>query len=174
MSQVEKYVKSIPDFPEEGIIFRDITSVLCDAEGLKLAIDELTEVVKEFDVDYIAGMEARGFMFGVPVAYNLGLPFVPFRKKGKLPRETVGIEYELEYGTEYIETHKDDIPKGSRILLLDDLLATGGTLAAAAELVRKIGCEPVGAVCLIELCGLEGRKKLGDIPVKTVVQYEGK
>lgn len=174
MSSVEKYITSIPDFPEPGIIFRDITSVLCSPEGLKLAIDEMTDLVQDLDFDMIAGLESRGFIFGMPMAYKLGKPFIPVRKKGKLPRETVEASYDLEYGSATIEIHKEDVPAGAKILLVDDLMATGGTLAAAAELFGKVGAEVVGAVCLLELAGLHGREKLKGFPVRTVVCYEGK
>ena len=136
MKKLEEYVRSIPDFPEPGIIFRDVTSVLQDADGLHLAIDTMQNMIKDLDIDVIAGPESRGFIFGTPIAYNLGKPFVLIRKKGKLPCETVSIDYELEYGTATIEMHKDSISKGQKVILIDDLLATGGTLEASAKLIE--------------------------------------
>ena len=139
MKKLEDYVVSIPDFPEPGIIFRDVTSILQDPEGLKLSIHELMHLVEGVEFDVIAGTEARGFLFGMPLAYNKHKAFVPIRKKGKLPRETVSKEYSLEYGTATIEMHKDAIFPGQRVVLVDDLLATGGTMKAAAELVESLG-----------------------------------
>ena len=140
MKKLEEYVTSIPDFPQKGIIFRDITSILQDADGLQLAIDSLEKFLEGVDFDVIAGTESRGFIFGVPVAYNLHKPFVPVRKKGKLPRETVSQTYDLEYGSATIEMHKDAIKPGDRVVLVDDLMATGGTIEAAAKLVEQLGC----------------------------------
>ena len=174
MSEVEKYIVSIPDFPEPGIIFRDVTSVLCDADGFKLAIDEMTALLKDVEFDAIAGLESRGFIFGTPIAYNLGKAFIPVRKKGKLPRETVSATYALEYGTATIEVHKEDVKPGMRIVLIDDLIATGGTLEAAAGLVEGLGARVVKIVCLLELAGLDGRSKLKGYDVDSVVIYEGK
>ena len=135
MKRLEEYVRSIPDFPEEGIIFRDVTSVLQDAEGLKLAIDTMQNLIQDLEYDVIAGAESRGFIFGTPIAYNMGKPFVLIRKKGKLPCETMEKEYELEYGTATVEIHKDAIKHGQKVLLVDDLIATGGTTKAMIELV---------------------------------------
>ncbi|MDE6951771.1 MAG: adenine phosphoribosyltransferase, partial [Lachnospiraceae bacterium] len=148
MKKLEEYVRSIPDFPEEGIIFRDVTSVLQDAEGLHLAIETMQDLVKDLDVDVIAGPESRGFIFGTPIAYNLHKPFVLIRKKGKLPCETVSIDYELEYGTATIEMHKDSIKSGQKVLIVDDLIATGGTTKAMIDLVESLGGEVVGIVVL--------------------------
>ena len=131
MKKIEEYVRSIPDFPEPGIIFRDVTSILQDADGLQLAIDSIQEKLKDVDVDVIAGTESRGFIFGVPVAYNLHKPFVPIRKKGKLPCETISQDYDLEYGSATIEMHKDSVKPGQKVVLIDDLVATGGTIEAA-------------------------------------------
>ena len=139
MKKIEDYVLSIPDFPEPGIIFRDITSVLQDADGLQLAIDSMQDCLKDIDVDVIAGTESRGFIFGVPIAYNLHKPFVPIRKKGKLPRETVSVSYDLEYGSAEIEMHKDSIKPGQKVVIVDDLIATGGTIEAAIKLVEQLG-----------------------------------
>lgn len=174
MKKLEEYVTSIPDFPEPGIIFRDVTTILQDADGLQLAIDGLQNAVKGLDFDVIAGTESRGFIFGMPLAYNLHKPFVLIRKKGKLPRETVEKEYELEYGTAAIEMHKDAIQKGQRVLLVDDLIATGGTIKAAAELIEEIGGEVVKIVFIMELAGLKGREKLEKYDVTSLIRYEGK
>ncbi len=174
MKKVEDYIRSIPDFPEPGIIFRDVTSVLQDAEGLKLSIDEMTKLLDGVDFDVIAGAESRGFIFGMPIAYALGKPFVPVRKAGKLPCETVSQSYDLEYGQATIEIHKDAIKPGQKVVLVDDLIATGGTMEAAAKLVEKLGGEVVKMIFLIELAGLEGRKKLAKYDLASVVSYDGK
>ena len=173
MKRIEDYIVSIPDFPAPGIIFRDVTGILQDAEGLRLGIDEMTQLVKDLKADVVAGLEARGFIFGMPIAYNLGVPFVPVRKKGKLPRATVEKTYNLEYGTATIEIHKDAIKKGQRVVLVDDLVATGGTLKAAAELVEQLGGKVVGIVTLIELEGLKGREFLKGYELKSIVKYPG-
>ena len=174
MKKIGEYVKSIPDFPEKGIIFRDVTSVLQDADGLHLAIDEMQKFLEGVDFDVIAGTESRGFIFGVPIAYNLHKAFVPVRKKGKLPRETVSAEYELEYGKAEIEMHKDAIQPGQKVVLVDDLIATGGTIEAAARLVEELGGEVVKIIFLMELEGLKGREKLKGYDVESVIHYEGK
>ena len=174
MKKVEDYIRSIPDFPEPGIIFRDVTSVLQDAEGLKLSIDEMVKLLDGVDFDVIAGAESRGFIFGMPIAYALGKPFVPVRKAGKLPCETVSQSYDLEYGQAIIEIHKDAIKPGQKVVLVDDLIATGGTMEAAAKLVEKLGGEVVKMIFLIELAGLEGRKKLAKYDLASVVSYDGK
>lgn len=174
MKKIEEYVRSIPDFPEEGIIFRDVTSVLQDADGLHLAIDLMQEKIKDIDFDVVVGPESRGFIFGVPIAYNLHKPFVPVRKKGKLPCETISVEYELEYGTATIEMHKDSIKPGQKVLIVDDLMATGGTIEAIIKLVEQLGGEVVGSVFLMELAGLKGRDKLKNRRVESVIVYEGK
>ena len=174
MKKVEDYVVSIPDFPEPGIIFRDVTSVIQDAEGLQLAIDELQKLLDGVEFDVIAGAESRGFIFGMPIAYNLKKPFVLVRKKGKLPRETVEMSYDLEYGSATIEMHKDSIKPGQKVVLIDDLIATGGTIEAAAKLVESLGGEVVKIIFLMELAGLEGRKRLEKYDVASVVCYEGK
>lgn len=174
MKKVEDYIRSIPDFPEEGIIFRDITSVLQSAEGLKLAIDELAKLLEGVECDVIAGTESRGFVFGMPLAYLLNKPFVMVRKAGKLPCETISKTYDLEYGTATIEIHKDAITKGQKVVLVDDLIATGGTMKAAAELIEELGGEIAKILFLIELKGLEGRKVLEGYQVDSVVAYEGK
>lgn len=172
--KLEDYVISIPDFPEPGIIFRDITSIIGNADGLKLAVDELQAAVKDLDFDVIAGLEARGFIFGMPLAYNLHKPFIPIRKKGKLPRETVSETYDLEYGTATIEVHKDDILPGQKVLLVDDLLATGGTIKAGTKLVERLGAEVAGVLVILELAGLNGRAVLEGYDVTALITYEGK
>ena len=174
MKKVEDYVVSIPDFPEPGIIFRDVTSVIQDPEGLRLAIDELQKLLEGVEFDVLAGAESRGFIFGMPIAYNLKKPFVLVRKKGKLPRETVEMSYDLEYGSATIEMHKDSIKPGQKVVLIDDLIATGGTIEAAAKLVEELGGEVVKIIFLMELAGLEGRKKLEKYDVASVICYEGK
>ena len=174
MKKIEEYVRSIPDFPEPGIIFRDITSVLQDKDGLQLAIESMQDLVKDLDFDVVVGPESRGFIFGVPVAYNLKKSFVPVRKKGKLPCETIEKEYELEYGTATIEIHKDAIQPGQKVVIIDDLIATGGTIEAITELIEQLGGEVVKIAFLMELEGLEGRKKLGKYDVDAVIKYPGK
>ena len=174
MKKVEDYVRTIPDFPEPGIMFRDVTSVLQDPDGLKLSIDEMIKKLDGVEFDVIAGAESRGFIFGVPVAYELGKAFVPVRKKGKLPCETVSAEYELEYGTATIEIHKDAIKPGQKVVVVDDLIATGGTIEAAIKLIEQLGGEVVKVLFLIELAGLNGREKLAGYDVESVVTYEGK
>ena len=173
MKDLKDYIRNIVDFPEKGIIFRDITSVLENSESLKLAIDSMQAQISGLDFDVIAGPESRGFIFGMPIAYNLGKSFAPVRKKGKLPCETVSIEYSLEYGDKTtIEMHKTAIKPGQKVVIIDDLLATGGTTEAAVKLVEKLGGEVVGAVFLIELTDLNGREKIKNIPnVYSVVKY---
>ena len=174
MKKLEEYVRSIPDFPEPGIIFRDVTSVLQDADGLHLAIDEIMKKVGDEDsFDVVVGTESRGVIFGMPVAYNLHKPFVMVRKKGKLPRETVSREYDLEYGTASIEMHKDSIKPGQRVVVIDDLIATGGTVEAAIKLIEELGGVVVKVVFLMELAGLKGRERLKDYDVESVIQYPG-
>ena len=174
MKKLEEYVRSIPDFPEPGIIFRDVTSILQDADGLQLAIDSIQDLVKDVDADVIVGTESRGFIFGVPVAYNLHKPFVPVRKKGKLPCETISQEYDLEYGSAVVEMHKDSIKPGQRVVLIDDLIATGGTIEAAVKMIEALGGEVVKIVFLMELAGLKGRERLKNYDVASVICYEGK
>ena len=174
MKRVEDYVRSIPDFPEKGIIFRDITSVIQSPEGLKLAIDGINESLKDVDYDVVVGPESRGFIFGVPVAYANGKGFVPVRKKGKLPCETISEDYSLEYGTATIEMHKDAIVPGQKVVIVDDLIATGGTTEAIIKLIERLGGEVVKVVFLIELEGLNGREKLAGYDVDSVIKYAGK
>ena len=174
MKPIEEYVRSIPDFPEPGIIFRDVTSVLQDADGLALAIDLMQEKLKDVDFDVIVGPESRGFIFGVPIAYNLHKPFIPIRKKGKLPCETVSIRYELVYGTAEIEMHRDAIKPGQKVVIIDDLIATGGTNEAMVKLIEGLGGEVVKTVFLMELAGLKGRERLQGYDVDSVIIYPGK
>lgn len=174
MKTVKDYIRTIPDFPEKGIMFRDVTSVIQDADGLKLAIDEMIKKLDGLDFDVIAGAESRGFVFGMPIAYALHKPFVMVRKAGKLPCETVSKTYDLEYGTATIEMHKDSVKPGQKVVLVDDLIATGGTMQAAAELVEELGGEVVKMLFLIELAGLNGRKLLSKYDVDAVVSYDGK
>ena len=174
MKALEEYVITIPDFPEPGIMFRDVTSVVRDADGLHLAIETLQKLVADLEYDVIVGAESRGFIFGMPMAYNLHKPFVLIRKPGKLPRETWSMEYELEYGTGSLELHKEDIKKGQRVLLVDDLLATGGTMEAMIRLVEQCGGIVAGVLVLMELEGLEGRKKIADYRLDSAIKYPGK
>ena len=175
MKKLEDYIRTIPDYPEPGVMFRDVTSVLQDADGLHMAIDGICEKVgNPDDVDVIVGTESRGFIFGMPVAYNLHKPFVLVRKKGKLPCETISRTYDLEYGTATIEMHKDSIKKGQRVVIIDDLIATGGTIEAAIKMVEELGGVVVKAVFLIELAGLKGREKLAGYDVESVLCYDGK
>ena len=174
MKKIEEYVRSIPDFPEPGIIFRDITSVLQDADGLQLAIDSMIKLLDGVDYDVVAGTESRGFIFGVPIAYEMHKPFVPVRKKGKLPCETISQSYDLEYGQATIEMHKDSIKPGQKVVLVEDLIATGGTIEAAIKLVEQLGGEVVKVIFLMELAGLKGRERLKGYDVASVITYEGK
>lgn len=173
MKKLEDYVVSIPDFPEEGIIFRDVTSILEDAEGLHMAIDQLQEKIENTDFDIVIGPESRGFIFGMPIAYNLHKSFVPVRKKGKLPCETASMTYELEYGVAEVEIHKRSIKPGDRVVIVDDLMATGGTLEAIIKLIEGLGGTVVKCVFLMELMGLNGRKKLEGYDVESIIQYPG-
>ena len=181
MSKVEQYITSIPDYPKAGIIFRDITSVLKDADGLRLAVDEMTAKIGDTEFDAIVGLESRGFLFGMPMAYNLHKAFIPVRKSGKLPRATSRIAYDLEYGSAEIEVHREDITPGLRVVIVDDLIATGGTIACretghglTVHLVEQLGAKVVKIVCLLELKGLHGRDRLTSCPTEAVVSYEGK
>ena len=174
MKKLEDYVLTIPDFPEKGIMFRDVTSVLQDADGLHLAIDTMQDLVKDLDFDVVAGAESRGFIFGTPIAYNMHKPFVLIRKKGKLPRETVSVDYDLEYGKATIEMHKDSIKPGQKVLVVDDLIATGGTNEAMVKLIEGLGGKVVKTVFLMELAGLKGRERLEGYDVDAVITYPGK
>ena len=174
MKKIEEYVRSIPDFPEPGVLFRDITTVFQDADGMKLAIDQMQDAVKDLDFDVIVGAESRGFIYGAAMAYNLHKPLVLVRKKGKLPWKTESVDYDLEYGKATLEIHVDAIKPGQRVLLVDDLLATGGTVKAGAELIEKLGGVVAGILVMIELKGLNGREKLKGYRVDSVIAYDGK
>lgn len=174
MKRVEDYVRTIPDFPEEGIMFRDITTVIESPDGFQLAIDEMKKRLDGLDFDVIAGAESRGFIFGAPIAYALGKGFVLVRKKGKLPCKTVSMSYDLEYGSAEIEMHEDSIKPGQKVVVVDDLIATGGTVEASIKLIEQLGGEVVKVLFLMELAGLEGRKRLANYDVEAVVTYEGK
>ena len=166
-----KYVASIPDYPEKGIIFRDILPLMADGEAFKQATDEITSFARERNVDMVVGPEARGFIVGCPVAYELGVGFAPARKKGKLPRATVSASYQLEYGEATLQMENDSVKPGQRVLVVDDLLATGGTIGATIDMVEQMGGKVVGAAFLIELKELEGRKHLRDIDIKTLMEF---
>ena len=174
MNKIEDYVISIPDFPEPGIIFRDITGILRDPDGLKLAIDKLQEMLSGVEFDAVLGLESRGFIFGMPLAYNMHKAFIPVRKKGKLPRETVSAKYDLEYGTAEIEIHKEDVRSGMKVVIIDDLIATGGTAEAAVKLAESLGAEVVKIAFVMELAGLKGRERLAGYNVESAIVYEGK
>ncbi len=173
MKKLEDYVITIPDFPKPGILFRDVTGVLQDPDGFRLAVDRLTEMLEGLDYDMIAGIEARGFFLCSPLAYNLGKGVVPIRKKGKLPRETVSVTYDLEYATATIEMHKDAIKPGQKVVIVDDLLATGGSTAAAAKLVEELGGEVVKIITLIELTDLKGREAIKKYDFESALAYSG-
>ena len=174
MKKIEEYVRTIPDFPEPGIMFRDVTSVLQDPDGLKLSIDSMIKLLDGVDFDIIAGAESRGFIFGMPIAYALGKAFIPVRKKGKLPCETVSAEYDLEYGKATIEMHKDAIKPGQRVVIIDDLIATGGTNEAMIHLIEGLGGKVVKTVFLMELARLHGRDRLQGYDIDSVIVYPGK
>jgi adenine phosphoribosyltransferase len=169
--KIKSMIRDIPNFPKEGILFRDITTALKDADTLRLTVDEIYEAFKNERIDYIAGIESRGFIYGMPLAYKLGCGFIPVRKPNKLPAETISQEYELEYGTDKIEIHKDALKAGDRVLIVDDLLATGGTAAAAASLVSQVA-DVVGMAFVIELVDLNGKDKLPkDVKIVSLVKY---
>ena len=174
MMKFKDKIRVVMDFPEKGIMFRDITSVLQDADGLHLAIDTMQDLVKDLDFDVVVGAESRGFIFGTPIAYNLHKPFVLIRKKGKLPCETVEVDYDLEYGKATLEMHKDSIKKGQKVLIVDDLIATGGTTEAMIRLVESLGGEVAGVLVMMELAGLKGREKISRYRLDSAVVYEGK
>ncbi len=172
MDDIKKMIRNIKDFPKQGIIFRDITTAIKDAQTMKNIVDFMAAEYENEKIDYVAGIESRGFIFGMPIAYKLGCGFIPIRKPGKLPAQTISQEYSLEYGTDKIEIHKDAIKKGDRILIVDDLLATGGTAAAAAKLVQSANGELVGISFLIELEDLKGREKLPpNVKISSLVRY---
>ncbi len=170
MSSTSDFIRDIPDFPEPGIVYKDITPLLADASAFADAVAAMTAPLRAASIDVIVGMEARGFLFGPPIAQALGVGFVPVRKPGKLPSDTRSMSYELEYGTDTLEIHSDALSPGQRVGLVDDVLATGGTLAASAALVRSMDAVPVAASVLLELAFLPGRAKLSDIEVHTVVE----
>lgn len=173
MKKVEDYIRTIPDFPKPGILFRDVTTVMQDAEGFRLAIDSIQELIKDVEYDAVVAPESRGFIFGTPIAYNNHKSIVPVRKKGKLPCDTIEASYELEYGTATIEIHKDSIKSGQKVVIIDDLIATGGTIEAIVKLVEQLGGEVVRIAFLIELVDLKGRERLKNYDVVSVVTYEG-
>lgn len=168
---LEKYITNVPNFPVEGIQFKDITPLIGDGEAYRYAIDELANFAKKQDADIIIGPDARGFIFGSPVAYSLGIGFIPVRKPGKLPRETIQYDYDLEYGKNTLAMHKDAIKPGQKVVIIDDLLATGGTMEATIKLIEAAGGKVVGLGFLIELIDLKGRNKLKGFPVKVLMQY---
>ena len=174
MKKHEDNVRSIPDFPEPGIIFRDISSILQDADGLALAIGSMQGCLDGVEFDLVVGSESRGFIFGMPIAYNLHKPFIPVRKKGKLPCETISQTYDLEYGSAAVEMHKDAVKPGQKVVIVDDLIATGGTVEACVKMVEALGGQVVKIVFLMELAGLKGRERLKDYDVASVICYEGK
>ena len=169
--ELKKYIASIPDFPKQGILFRDMTPLLQDNEALTCALDKMAEFAKELNADVIVGPEARGFIFGTPVAYKLNIGFVPVRKPGKLPRKTVEFKYDLEYGTNTLCIHEDALKKGQTVVIIDDLLATGGTVEAAVKLIEKLGGTVVGLAFLMELDDLNGREKLKGYKVESLLHY---
>jgi adenine phosphoribosyltransferase len=170
-TNLEKHIRSVPDWPKKGILFRDITPLLAEPKAFAAVVDALCAGVEDEDIEYVAAVEARGFIFGAAVARKLGAGFVPIRKKGKLPFKTESVTYDLEYGTDTLEVHCDAVEKGAKVLMVDDLLATGGTMAAACELIEKIGGNIAGIAFLIELCDLAGREKLGGYEIHTVISY---
>lgn len=172
VEEVKSMIRSIPDFPKPGILFKDITTALKDAETLRKMIDFICEEFKNEKIDYVIGLESRGFIFGMPVAYNLNAGFIPVRKPNKLPAKTIKETYELEYGTDTLEMHEDAVKKGDKVLIVDDLLATGGTCAAACNLAHKAGAEIVGCAFLIELAALNGKNKLPkDCRIVSMIEY---
>ncbi len=173
MKALEDYVTTIPDFPKKGIMFRDITTILSDKDGFKLAVDRLVEALKDVDFDLVLGSESRGFIFGAPVAYAMNKGFILVRKKGKLPRATYSEDYELEYGTATLEMHQDAIKKGQKVVIIDDLIATGGTTEAIIKLAEREGGKVVKIGFVMELEGLKGREKLKDYDVFSLISYPG-
>ena len=171
---LEDYVMTIPDFPEPGIMFRDITSLIQDPDGLRDYVDGLIRSISGVDCDVVLGLESRGFIFGTAIAYELRKGFIPVRKKGKLPRETVSVKYDLEYGEAELEIHKDAIRPGEKVVIVDDLIATGGTLEAACKLVEKLGGTVEKISVVMELAGLKGRERLKKYELESLIRYEGK
>ena len=171
--ELKHYIRNIPDFPKPGIIFRDITTLLQKPEAFKATVDEFVERYKNQNIDVVAAIESRGFIFGGAIAYLLGASFVPIRKKGKLPWKTISAQYELEYGVDELEIHTDAVKPGQRVLLFDDLIATGGTLKAACELIEKLGGEVVEVAVVIELVDLKGREKIAPKKLFSLIKFEG-
>lgn len=171
MIDLASRVRDVPGFPKPGIVFKDITTLLRDGPAFQQALDQLTDLVRDWGADVVVGMESRGFIFGAPIAYNLGLGFVPVRKLGKLPAETISAEYALEYGTNTLELHVDAVQPGQRVLLVDDLLATGGTVSATIELVERLDGVIAGTAFLVELTFLEGRRRLDGYEVASLIKY---
>ena len=169
---LKRYIRDIPDWPKEGILFRDITPLLLNPKAFAAAAEALCADFTEAGIEYVAAVEARGFIFGAAVAEKLGAGFVPIRKKGKLPWQTESVSYDLEYGTDTLEVHSDAVESGGKVLMVDDLLATGGTMAAACELIEKIGGKVAGIAFLIELAGLKGREKIADYKVASIITYD--
>jgi len=171
IAALEKLIRDVPDFPKEGVVFKDITPLLADPAGLALAVELLSQPFRNAKIDYVVGAESRGFIFGTAIAQNLSTGFIPVRKPGKLPCAVKSAEYELEYGTDKIEIHEDALQSGLRVLIVDDLLATGGTMAACCELLASLGADIAGIAVLIELSFLSGRDKLGDYPLHSILTY---
>ncbi len=171
MEELKRLIRNIPDFPKKGILFRDITTLIGRSEGFRKAVDELAQEYADKNIEFVVGIEARGFILGGAVAYRLGAGFVPVRKEGKLPYRTITATYELEYGKDTLALHEDSIRKGSRILIVDDLLATGGTASCVTKLVERLGGKIIGIIFLIELTDLKGRDKLKDYPVHSIIKY---
>lgn len=170
---LSKYVRNIPDFPKKGILFRDVTTLIKNKKAFKESVNEMAKFCKGKKIDMIVAVEARGFIFGGALAYKLGIGFVPVRKKGKLPYKTHQVTYDLEYGTDTLEVHTDAIKKGMRVLIVDDLLATGGTVGAVVKMMNKLSAKIVGILFLIELVDLKGRDKLKGHPLKSLITFEG-
>lgn len=173
MKKLEEYIRNIPNFPKEGIIFRDVTTVLQDKDGFKLAIDSMQKEIEDADFDIVIGAESRGFIFGAPIAYNLNKAFVPVRKKGKLPYKTIEQTYDLEYGQATVEIHEDAIKPGQKVVIVDDLIATGGTIEAMIKLVERLGGEVVRICCLVDLPDLKGKEKLSKYDIRTIIEFDG-
>lgn len=171
VAALRSLIRSIPDFPIPGILFRDVTPLLKDADGFRAAIDLMAGPYKDSRVDYVVAIEARGYILGAPIAYELGAGFIPVRKPGKLPFDKINVDYELEYGNNTLEMHADAVANGERVLVVDDLLATGGTAAATGQLLRKFGAQVVGFAFLIELTGLNGRAKLPGYDIRSFITY---
>lgn len=171
MKKIEDYIRTIPDFPEKGVMFRDISTLLSDKDGLRMGVNQMAAQLSDVEFDVVLGPESRGFIFGVPIAYNMHKAFVPVRKKGKLPGETVEIDYDLEYGKATLEIHKDAIKPGDKVVIVDDLIATGGTTEAICKLIEKLGGEVVKIVFLIELEDLRGKEKLEKYNMVSIIKY---